>query len=98
MDFDFTDEERMIQKAAMDFAQKEIAPRVREFDRDEYYDVELIRKMGKQGFTGGVIPSKYSGSEMSYVALTLMLEQLARVCPFSAALAGFASCSGGRGL
>lgn len=98
MDFEFTDEERMIQKTARDFARKEVAPRVAEFDRDEFYDVEIIRKMGRLGFTGGVLPRKYSGSEMSFMGLTLMLEELGRVCTFTSVQAGYASCSGGQGI
>ena len=97
MDFDFTDEERMIRDTAMNFARKEVAPRVPEFDREERYDIEIFRKMGKLGFTGGVIPKKYGGSEMSYVGLALMLEELARACLFTDTLAGYASCSGGQG-
>jgi len=97
MDFDFTDEERMIQKTARDFAAREVAPRVREFDREQCYDIEIFRKMGKLGFTGGVLPQKYGGSELSYVGLALMIEELAHACVFTAILAGFASCSGGQG-
>lgn len=97
MDFDFTDEERLIQKAASDFAKKEIAPRIAEFDREEFYDIEIFKKMGALGFTGGVLPRKYDGSEMSYVGLALMIEEIARHCVFSAVLAGYASCSGGQG-
>ncbi|MBI4596583.1 MAG: acyl-CoA dehydrogenase family protein [Candidatus Tectomicrobia bacterium] len=97
MDFDFTDEERMIQKAAGDFARKEIAPKIAEFDRGECYDPEIFKKMGELGFTGGVLPKKYDGSEMSYVGLALMIEEIARYCVFSAVLAGYASCSGGQG-
>jgi alkylation response protein AidB-like acyl-CoA dehydrogenase len=97
MDFEFTDEERMIRNAAREFALKEVAPRIHEFEQNESYDIEILKKMGDLGFSGGVLPRKYDGSEMSYVGLALMIEELARACVFTAILAGYPSCSGGQG-
>ena len=98
MKFDFTEEELMIQKAARDFARKEIAPRVADFDRSGEYDPAIVRKMAELGFLGGVLPAKYGGSEMSYTALALMLEEIGYVCLVTATHAGWPSCSLGQGL
>lgn len=98
MEFDFSDEQLMIQKVARDFVRKEVAPRVADFDRKGYYDPSIVRRMGELGFTGGVLPTKYGGSEMSYMALALMLEELGYVCLVTATYAGWPSCSLGQGL
>jgi len=98
MDFAFTSEQRAIQQLARDFAQKEVAPFVAEWDRLGTYPAEIPRRLGQLGLMGGVLQEEYGGAGMDHISLTLMLEELARVCFMTAVMAGWPSCSLGRGI
>lgn len=79
MDFNLSDELKMLQKSVRDFAKKEIIPTVAEDERKHRFQKEIIRKMGDLGFLGCPIPQEYGGSEMGYVAHAICTEEIARV-------------------
>jgi len=60
--FTLTDEHKMIQKAARDFAQKEIKPIAAEFDESGDFPSKTIKKMGEMGFMGIEVPEEYGGA------------------------------------
>jgi len=74
----YTDEHKMIQQAARDFAQKEIAPIAAEHDESGEFPHETIKKMGEMGFMGIEVPEKYGGAEMDTLAYVLALEEIAK--------------------
>ena len=76
--FPMTDEHKMIQQAARDFAQNEIAPIAAEFDESGEFPVETIRKMGEMGFMGIEIPEEYGGAGMDTLAYVLALEEICK--------------------
>ena len=76
--FPLTDEHKMIQQAARDFAQNEIAPIAAEFDESGDFPAETIRKMGEMGFMGIEIPEEYGGAEMDTLAYVLALEEISK--------------------
>ena len=88
MDFSFTEEEIMIRDMARDFAQKEIAPNVAEYDREERYPIEIVRKMASLGMLGSIFPPEYGGSNMSHMGLALMVEALSNTCQMMGSAAG----------
>ena len=55
MDFQLSDEQRLIQETAREFADKEILPRVRDNDRAGRFDRELATKMGEMGYLGAPV-------------------------------------------
>lgn len=73
-----TDEHQMIQQAARDFAQKEIAPIAEEFDHSGEFPMETIRKMGQMGFMGIEMPEEYGGAGMDTMAYVLALEEICK--------------------
>ncbi|HKJ28459.1 MAG TPA: acyl-CoA dehydrogenase [Anaerolineales bacterium] len=73
-----TDEHLMIQQAARDFAQKEIAPIAAEFDESGEFPRETIRQMGQMGFMGIEMPEEYGGAEMDTMAYVLALEEICK--------------------
>jgi glutaryl-CoA dehydrogenase (non-decarboxylating) len=95
-DFSITPDQRALIDLAGEFARKEVAPRVEEFERDERYPRELAEQMGALGLVGGVIPEAYGGVGLDYVTLSLLLEELATVDVMTAVIAGWPSCSLGR--
>ncbi len=86
MDFQLTDEQRMIQSMVRDFAEKDIKPLAEEIDREERVPTESIRKMGELGLLGMVVPKEYGGSGTDYVSYAIATMEIARVCASTAAL------------
>ncbi len=77
--FDFmTDEHRMIQQAAREFAQKEIVPVAEHFDHLGEFPLENVRKMGQLGFMGIEVPEEYGGAEMDTLAYALVMEEISK--------------------
>src|SRR5580658_4889672 len=81
MDLALSDEERELQAAARRFARKEIAPVAERMDREEYFPRDVFRRLGEQGFLGVTLPTEYGGLGLSYLAQSLILEEIARVSP-----------------
>lgn len=76
MDFNLTEQQKMLQSLAKDFAQKEIAPWAAEIDRTAEFPHNLAKEIGKRGFQGLPYPEKYGGSSAGYTSFVLVLEQL----------------------
>ncbi len=76
-----TEEERMIQKTARDFARKDIAAVVEESNRDGVFQDEIYRKLSELGFMGMTIPEEYGGVGFGNLCLVLAIEEISRVCP-----------------
>ena len=77
MDFQLTDEQSMIQAAAREFAQAEIAPVAAQFDATGEFPFDTIRKAGELGFMGVETPAEYGGSGLDAVSYVLMMEEIA---------------------
>jgi butyryl-CoA dehydrogenase len=80
MDFDLTDEQKLIRDTAREFADREIASRARENDRNHHFDLELIAKMAEQGYLGAIVPRDYGGPGLDYVTYGLIVEEVGRAC------------------
>ncbi|HEY2477097.1 MAG TPA: acyl-CoA dehydrogenase family protein [Solirubrobacterales bacterium] len=78
MDFNLTDEQKLIAETAREFAEREILPRVRENDRAERFDRELATKLGEVGFLGPILDEKYGGRNLDYIGYGLIVEQIGR--------------------
>ncbi len=79
MDFELTEEHRMIRRMVREFAEKEIAPRAQEIDETDRFPDELFRRMGELGIIGLPFPEEYGGSGGDYMSLVIALEEIARV-------------------
>jgi alkylation response protein AidB-like acyl-CoA dehydrogenase len=79
MNFDLPEEVKMIRESVREFAEKEIAPMAEELDAKEKFSPELTKKMGDHGLFGMYLPEKYGGSDLSYLAYIVAVEELARV-------------------
>jgi butyryl-CoA dehydrogenase len=80
MDLTLSEEQRMIQEMARDFAQKELAPQAAHLDEMEEYPVQSIRKMGELGLLGLTVPEEYGGFKVDTVSYCLAMEEIARAC------------------
>ena len=78
MDFQLTDEQRLISEAAREFADREIIPRVRDNDRAARFDRELASKLGEVGYLGAPVAEEYGGRGLDYIGYGLIVEQVGR--------------------
>jgi glutaryl-CoA dehydrogenase (non-decarboxylating) len=79
MDFQLTEEQKIMQDTARRFAQERIAPLVDEDEKAHRFRLELLREMGEMGFFGAIIDEKYGGTEAGWVAAQLMTMEVAQV-------------------
>jgi glutaryl-CoA dehydrogenase len=79
IEHDLTEEERMVRATARGFAQDYLMPRVVEAWREEKYDPDMMREMGKLGLLGPTIPEQYGGAGLGYVSYGLISREVERV-------------------
>ncbi|MBP6515050.1 MAG: acyl-CoA dehydrogenase family protein [Steroidobacteraceae bacterium] len=77
MDFQLTEDQQMIQSAAREFAQNEIAPIAAEFDISGKFPADTIRKAGELGFMGIEVPGEYGGAGLDSISYVLVMEEIA---------------------
>lgn len=75
---ELSEEHIMIQQAARNFAQEEIAPIAAEFDESGNFPTETIKKMGELGLMGIEVPEEYGGAGMDTIAYVLAMEEIAK--------------------
>jgi glutaryl-CoA dehydrogenase (non-decarboxylating) len=79
MDFSLTEEHSLVQKMVREFAQKEVAPVIKEYDRKQEPVPFVLKRMGELGILGICFPVRYGGQGMDYIALGLACEELEAV-------------------
>jgi butyryl-CoA dehydrogenase len=78
MDFELTDEQRLIRETARAFTDNEIVQRARENDRNHHFDLELVAKIADQGYLGAIVPREYGGAGLDYLTYGLIVEEIGR--------------------
>ena len=78
IDFELTDEQRLIRETARDFTDREIVPVARENDRNERFDLDLARKLGEMGYLGPIVDEEYGGRGLDYRTYALIVEEIGR--------------------
>ncbi len=79
MEFGFSEEHNMVQKMVRDFAQKEVAPIIKEYDRRQEMAPFILPRMGELGILGVCLPVRYGGQGFDYLSLGLVCEELEAV-------------------
>ncbi len=79
MDLQLNEEQKMIQDAARDFAQNEIAKVAAQYDESGEFPYETVKKMGQLGFMGIEVPEAYGGAEMDAISHVLAMEEINKV-------------------
>jgi short-chain 2-methylacyl-CoA dehydrogenase len=79
MQFDLSDDHRLIQETVRDFATAEIAPVAEDLDREKRFPYEIVAKLGELGLMGIPFPEEYGGAGGDSLAYTLAVEELTRV-------------------
>lgn len=79
LDFELSEDLRMLRATVRDFAHKEVAPFCHGWNENEEFPHALMPKLGALGLLGMAIPEEYGGAEMSLQAIALVVEELAKV-------------------
>ena len=79
MEFELTEEQKMLQQTVRDFSQKVIAPGARERDSKGEFPRELFKVIAGMGIMGMIIPEEYDGAGLDYISYSIVLEELARI-------------------
>lgn len=78
MDLEMSETHRLVRDAAREFAEREVAPFARQWDRDERMDPGIVGKLAAAGFLGAVVPPDYGGAGFDMRAYCLLVEELGR--------------------
>jgi alkylation response protein AidB-like acyl-CoA dehydrogenase len=78
IEFELTDEQKLIRETARDFTDREIVPRARDNDRNERFDLELVGKLGEMGYLGPIVAEEYGGRGLDYRTYGLIVEEIGR--------------------
>jgi glutaryl-CoA dehydrogenase (non-decarboxylating) len=76
IELELTDEQRMLEQSVREWGAREVAPRIRELDRQHRFDPDLLPQMAALGLFGASVPPEYGGAGMDYIGLGLISEEL----------------------
>src|SRR5687767_15591092 len=79
MNFELSEEQLAVRKAARDFAQSELLPGVIERDTEQKFPKDQIKKMGELGFMGMMVDPKYNGGGMDSISYVLAMEEISKI-------------------
>lgn len=76
MNFDFSDDHRLIEQSVREWGAREVAPHIKDLDRAHTFDPKILPQMAELGLLGVSIPAEYGGAGMDYLALGIASEEL----------------------
>lgn len=79
MDFEFTEEQKMIRQSARDYAQRELIKDVLERDAKAEYPTHHVKALAELGFLGMIVDTKYDGGGMDTISYVLAMEEISKV-------------------
>jgi alkylation response protein AidB-like acyl-CoA dehydrogenase len=79
LDFQLNDEQQQLKKSVREFAEREIAPHVMEWDEAAKFPMEIVKELGRLGLMGIIFPVEYGGAGMGYIEYAMAIEELSRV-------------------
>ena len=81
MNFDYSEEQKLIAASAKEFAEQYIRPHIMEWDEAQIFPQQLFKKAGEMGFMGIFIPEKYGGSGLGYHEYIAIIDEISQVDP-----------------
>ena len=80
MNFQYSDNQKLISQTIADFSKREIRPYFMDWDENQHFPIDLFKKLGELGMLGVLVPSKYGGSDLSYQEYVTIISEIAQVC------------------
>ncbi|MBY0375016.1 MAG: acyl-CoA dehydrogenase family protein, partial [Bryobacteraceae bacterium] len=81
MDFAFTSDQIQLRKSVREFAEAEIAPHVLDWDENQTFPLDTVKKLGRLGYLGSIFPEDLGGAAFGYIDYSVLIEELGRVDP-----------------
>ena len=81
MNFQLSEEQKLIAESARDFAEQYIRPHIMEWDETQHFPEDVLKKAGEMGFMGIFIPEEYGGSGMGYHEYVAIIQEISKVDP-----------------
>ncbi len=81
MNFELSEDQRLLQEMIREFAHKEILPHVKHLEKNHIFPRELLKKLGEIGVLGMAIPSEYGGIKTDSLSTALVIEEISRIFP-----------------
>ena len=76
IDFDLSEEHRLLEQTVREWATRDVAPRIRDLDREHKFDRSFLARMAELGLLGVSVPTEYGGAGMDYISLGVVSEEL----------------------
>ncbi len=76
IDFDLTEEHQLLEQSVREWGAREVAPRIKQLDREHRFDANILPQMAKLGLLGCSVPVEYGGAGMDYISLGIASEEL----------------------
>ena len=89
--FAWNDEQLALRRLAREFAEREIAPHVATYDREERFPAEIVTRAAGLGLAGGIIPPEYGGAGLDHITYAAIIEEISRTCHIVACALTFPS-------
>jgi alkylation response protein AidB-like acyl-CoA dehydrogenase len=80
MDFTLTEEQKLIQQTAREFADEQLAPLAAQYDRTEEFTAPQAKLLAEMGFLGMMVPEEYGGAGLDTISYVLAMEEVSRAC------------------
>src|ERR671938_2187397 len=80
MEFGLTEEQKLIQQTAREFADEKLAPLAAEYDRTEEFTAPQAKMLAEMGFLGMMVPEEYGGAGLDTVSYVIAIEEVSRAC------------------
>jgi alkylation response protein AidB-like acyl-CoA dehydrogenase len=80
MNFHYTENQKLIAETVRNFAEKNIRPKLMEWDESQEFPIEVFRQLGELGLMGVLVPEEYSGAGLGYLEYVTVISEVARVC------------------
>jgi isovaleryl-CoA dehydrogenase (EC 1.3.99.10) len=81
MNFELSEQHKMLAQSIRSFVEKEIEPLAEQIDREDEFPEWIWRRLGELGWLGVTIPEKYGGAGFDYLAQAIVCEEISRSCP-----------------
>lgn len=81
MNFNYSENQKMIAEMIRSFGEKEITPNSRKWDEDQFFPQDLFKKLGDLGLMGVLVPQQYGGSGLTYQEYVTSIEELSIIDP-----------------
>jgi len=79
VDFEYTPEQIQLRREVRAFAEAEIGPHVLEWDEQQIFPMEVVKKLGSLGYMGSIFPEELGGAGLGYIEYAIIVEELSRV-------------------